>query len=128
MAREVDFILIIDDSTTNQVLMEALLQEEGFATQAASNAQEAYKIIEKSVPRLIILDLLMPQVSGVEILKQLRESEQTVKTPIVVVSAVKSTDYIDESIELGANSYFTKPIDIPSFIKQVKEYLNVPHK
>jgi len=61
-------ILIVDDSTTNQVLLEAILQEEGYETVTAFGAKEAFKLIEKHRPKLILLDLLMPEVSGFDFL------------------------------------------------------------
>ncbi|MGD9977383.1 MAG: PleD family two-component system response regulator [Bacteroidales bacterium] len=118
------YILIIDDSTTNQVLLEALLQEEGFATQSASSVDEAYSIIQKSKPSLILLDLLMPHVSGTECLKHLKSNAGTVNIPVVVVSAVISPEYRNNIMQLGANDYFTKPIDIPVFIRKVKGMLD----
>ena len=125
MDKSSGYILIIDDSTTNQVLMEALLQEEGFSTYSASSATEAYGIIQKRIPALILLDLLMPQVSGIECLKQLKSSPDTAKVPVVVVSAVLSPEYKEACSKLGADDYYTKPIDIDGFIKRIEEILEV---
>ena len=124
MDKEENYILIIDDSTTNQVLMEALLQEEGFLTQSASNANEAYSLIQKSKPKLILLDLLMPQVSGIECLKQLKTDASTANIPVVVVSAVNTPEYKEACSKLGAVEYYTKPIDIPKFIDRMGEMLS----
>lgn len=123
MSKLDDYILVIDDSTTNQVLMEALLQEEGFSTQSASNAAEAYTLIQRRKPRLILLDLLMPQVSGIECLKQFKSSAETKDIPIIVVTAVNSTEYKDACMKLGALDYYTKPIDIPLFLKHIGNIL-----
>lgn len=124
MAKEDDYILIIDDSTTNQVLMEALLQEEGFAVQSASNAAEAYSMILRRRPRLILLDLLMPQVSGIECLKQFKSNKSTSDIPVIVVSAVNSAEYKEACSKLGAEDYYTKPIEIPKFIQRVASMLS----
>lgn len=123
MTKEDDYILIIDDSTTNQVLMEALLQEEGFNVQSASNAAEAYSIIQRRRPKLILLDLLMPQVSGIECLKQFKSNESTVDIPVIVVSAVNSAEYKEACSKLGALDYYTKPIEISKFIQRVGQML-----
>ncbi|KAB2872223.1 MAG: response regulator [Bacteroidales bacterium] len=123
MTKEDDYILIIDDSTTNQVLMEALLQEEGFNVQSASNAAEAYSIIQRRKPKLILLDLLMPQVSGIECLKQFKSNESTVDIPVIVVSAVNSAEYKEACSKLGALDYYTKPIEISKFIQRVGQML-----
>lgn len=124
MAKDEDYILIIDDSTTNQVLMEALLQEEGFRVQSASNAAEAYSIIQRRRPNLILLDLLMPQVSGIECLKQFKSNEITEDIPVIVVSAVNSSEYKEACSKLGALDYYTKPIDISKFIQRVGQLLS----
>lgn len=124
MAKDDDYILIIDDSTTNQVLMEALLQEEGFRVQSASNAAEAYSIIQRRRPKLILLDLLMPQVSGIECLKQFKSDESTADIPVIVVSAVNSVEYKEACSKLGALDYYTKPIEISKFIQRVGQMLS----
>jgi len=117
-------ILIVDDSATNQVLLEAILQEEGFETVTAFGAREATKIIEKHKPELILLDLLMPEVSGYDFLKELRNSNEQSEIPVIVISAVNSKDNMDECQSLGANDFFAKPIDIHAFISRVRELTN----
>lgn len=116
-------ILIIDDSTTNQVLLEAILHEEGYKTVTAFNAKEAFLNIERKKPDLILLDLLMPQVNGFDILEKLKSNQVTAEIPIIVVSAVGTKENIDVCRNLGALAFFSKPIDIPVFISKLKEYL-----
>ena len=70
-------VLIVDDSATNLVLLEAILQEEGYRTFTAFNAKEAFSIIEHKKPDIILLDLLMPQVSGFDILEKLKYGSKT---------------------------------------------------
>lgn len=117
-------ILIVDDSATNQVLLEAILQEEGFETVTAFCAKEAFEIIEKRSPRLILLDLLMPEVSGLEFLKRYKEFPDSSDVPVIVVSAVDSVENIEMSKQYGAIDYITKPIDIKQFVSRVKEVLS----
>lgn len=117
-------ILIIDDSSTNVVLLEAILQEEGYSTETAYGAKEAFKIIDKHHPDLILLDLLMPQINGFEFLEKLKMDEKTKNIPVIVVSAVGTKENIDKCRELSVNDFFTKPIDIPTFIMKVGEYIN----
>lgn len=116
-------ILIIDDSTTNQVLLEAILHEEGYSTVTAFSAKEAFKIIEKQKPNLILLDLLMPEVSGFDFLKELKNSPKTAGIPVIVVSAVGSRENIDFCLSNGAADFFSKPIDISLFIEKVKKII-----
>jgi CheY-like chemotaxis protein len=116
-------ILIVDDSATNLVLLEAILQEEGYKTSTAFNAKEAFSIVEKNRPDLILLDLLMPQVSGFNILEKLKSDNATSKIPIIVVSAVNTKENIDTCRNLGALDFIAKPIDIPIFLDKLKLYL-----
>jgi len=116
-------ILIVDDSTTNLVLLEAILQEEGYKTSTAINAKEAFASIEKSKPDLILLDLLMPQISGFDILERLKAYPSTSQIPVVVVSAVNTKENIELCKDLGAADFFSKPIDIPTFLSKLKDYL-----
>jgi len=121
--RSSPLILIVDDSTTNLVLLEAILQEEGYTTSTAFNAKEAFTIIERNKPDLILLDLLMPQVSGFDILQKLKANLSTSEIPVVVVSAVGSVENIDTCKSLGAVDFFGKPINIPVFLTKIKEHL-----
>jgi len=116
-------ILIVDDSTTNLVLLEAILQEEGYKTDTAFNAKEAFAIIERNKPDLILLDLLIPQVSGFDILEKLKANLATSEIPVVVVSAVSSKENVEMCKSLGAVGFFSKPIDIPIFLTKLKEHL-----
>jgi two-component system cell cycle response regulator DivK len=116
-------ILIIDDSSTNQVLLEAILHEEGYETVTTFGAKEAFKVIEKKRPKLILLDLLMPEISGFEFLKELKKNQKTQDIPVIVVSAVGSRENIEMCIEEGAADFFSKPIDIPLFINKIKRFI-----
>lgn len=119
-------ILIVDDSTTNQVLLEAILQEEGYSTITAFGAKEAFKLIEKEKPELILLDLLMPEVSGFDFLRKVKANPKTSDIAVVVVSAVGSPENISLCKSLGAAEFFSKPIDISILIDTVKRMVSIP--
>jgi len=118
-------ILVIDDSTTNIVLLEAILAEKGYIIETALNAKEAFLHIEKQVPDLILLDLLMPKVSGFDFLEQLRKDEKTSKTPVIVISAITADDENTRKINnLETFDFLSKPIDIQYLVNKVEEILN----
>ena len=118
-------ILVIDDSTTNIVLLEAILTEKGYLIETALNAKDAFMRIEKQLPDLILLDLLMPKVSGFEFLVQLRKDERTKNTPVIVISAINTDDENTHKIEkLEAVAFLRKPIDIQYLVSKVDEVLN----
>ncbi len=117
-------ILVIDDSTTNIVLLEAILTEKGYAIETALNAKEAFARMDKQLPDLILLDLLMPKVSGFDFLEQLRQNEMTKKTPVIVISALNTDDEKIHKIKsLDAVDFLRKPIDIQYLVSLVDKTL-----
>ncbi len=120
-------ILVVDDSTTNVVLLEAILDEKGYQIETALNAKEAYAIIEKQTPDLILLDLLMPKISGFEFLEEIRRNKKTVNTPVIVVSALTDEDNIERIMSMGAVDFVKKPIDLQYLIDKVESVLQESH-
>jgi CheY-like chemotaxis protein len=116
-------ILIVDDSATNLVLLEVILQEEGYQTVTASGVKEAFHIMERTKPELILLDLLMPEISGFDFLKEAKKNIEISSIPIFIVSAVGSKENQDKCFDLGAAYFFSKPIEIPLLLEKVKQYV-----
>jgi len=117
-------ILVVDDSTTNVVLLEAILDEKGYRIETALNAKEAYAIIAQQIPDLILLDLLMPKISGFDILAQIRSNENTRSTPVIVVSALTDEENIAKIMEMGAIDFIKKPIDLQYLVEKVESVLH----
>jgi DNA-binding response OmpR family regulator len=116
-------ILVVDDSTTNVVLLEAILDEKGYKIETALNAKEAYNLIEKNIPDLILLDLLMPKISGFDFLKEIRKNDKTKNTPVIVVSALTDEENIDKIMNMGAIDFVKKPIDLQYLVDKVESVL-----
>lgn len=117
-------ILVVDDSTTNIVLLEAILDEKGYQIETALNVKEAFAVIAKQTPDLILLDLLMPKISGFDFLDQLRSNENTKNTPVIVVSALTDEDNISKIMEMGAVDFVKKPIDLQYLVERVDKVLH----
>jgi len=117
-------ILVVDDSTTNIVLLEAILDERGYKIETALNAKEAYSIIAKESPDLILLDLLMPKISGFDFLEKIRKDEKTKNTPVIVVSALTDDENINRIMKMGAIDFVKKPIDIQYLVDRVEGLLH----
>lgn len=123
-------ILIVDDQKNDRFLIEEILKRRGFVNVFwATNGPEALKMVEKNLPNLILLDLMMPQMNGYQVCKQLQANDKTKHIPIIVISAKTSSRYLKQSFELGALDYITKPIDpielvtrIGSVLKLKKQY------
>lgn len=128
MAENKDYtILVVDDSTTNVVLLEAILDEKGYKIETALNAKEAYTLIEKNTPDLILLDLLMPKISGFDFLQEIRKNEITKITPVIVVSALTDEENIDKIMGMGAIDFVKKPIDLQYLVDKVEAVLEDAH-
>ncbi|NLI23331.1 MAG: response regulator [Bacteroidales bacterium] len=118
-------VLVIDDSNTNVVLLDAILNDKGIRVKTALNVMEAEQIMENELPDLILLDLLMPKINGYDFLKKLKSDPQKKDIPVIIVTAVSDQENLQHTLELGAISYFVKPIDIQELIKKVQQVLQI---
>ena len=114
-------ILIIDDSATNVFLIESVLTENGYNTMSATNAKDAMKLMEKKTPNLILLDLLMPQISGFDLIRTFKQNNNLSHIPIIAVSAITDEEKISEIISLGAIFFLNKPIIINELLDKIQE-------
>ena len=117
-------ILVIDDSTTNVVLLQAVLNNKGYAIETALNVKEAYNVISKKKPHLILLDLLMPRINGFEFLKDLKSNINMQDIPVIVVSALTDLETIQKTKSLGALHFVKKPVDIQNILELVHDVLD----
>ena len=117
-------ILVIDDSNTNLVLLESLLQKRGYRVFSALNAREGLESIEKEIPDLIYLDFLMPEIDGLEFVRLLRKRDDWKDIPVVILSAVSDSEIIKQSRELGVREYITKPINVHKILDLTNQILS----
>ncbi len=110
-------ILVVDDSNTNIVLLESLLERNGYTVFTAGSGRQGLDSMRNMLPDLIILDLKMPDLGGFEFLEVLRENDDWMDIPVVILSAVSDSDSIKKAMELGATDYLTKPLDPDKVIK-----------
>ncbi len=109
-------ILVIDDSMTNNLLLEAVLKREGYHVFTAFSAKEALNQLYKDIPDLILLDILMPIVDGFEFLKIIKSKDDLNDIPVIVISAVKIPENLEKVKELGVQEFIPKPIDINALL------------
>jgi len=115
-------ILVIDDSSTTQMLLEWTLHQEGYIIQIAESVDIAREVIAKKKPDLILLDLSMPRVSGFDFLRMKPELD-IMAIPILVVSAYDSSESVKLTKELGAAEFIAKPFNMAEMLKILKRYL-----
>ncbi|MCA9914987.1 MAG: response regulator [Anaerolineae bacterium] len=117
-------ILVVDDDPALQKLVVALLTRAGMETVTAMNASEAALILRHPpLPSLMLLDLMMPEISGIEFLKQVRAKPHFDHLPVIILSALADPEQIREGLDSGADRYLTKPYLANNLIKTVREVL-----
>lgn len=116
-------ILVIDDSNTNIVLLEAVFSSDGYIMLTSNNAKEALQIVEKEKPEIILLDLNMPEISGFDFLSRIKDNKKTCGIPVIIVSAFTDEMTIKSTFSLGAAAFIKKPIDIPLIRTTVADLL-----
>jgi diguanylate cyclase (GGDEF)-like protein/PAS domain S-box-containing protein len=105
-------LLIVDDNEINlNLLCRYLLRKDGFTVTAAESGRQALELIEAQPFDLVLLDLLMPDLSGYDVLKKVRQSFSMIELPIIMLTARQESDALVETLHLGANDYVVKPID-----------------
>ena len=116
-------ILIVEDEEDVMELIRYNLAKEGFNCDAACNGQEALKKTQATLPDLVLLDLMLPEVDGLEVCKKLKSSPQTEHIPIVMVTAKSDEADIVTGLELGADDYITKPFSPKVLVARVRAVL-----
>ncbi|HSD51853.1 MAG TPA: response regulator, partial [Candidatus Methylomirabilis sp.] len=120
-------ILIVDDEPENLELLEAVLTPIGHSIRKARGGREALKAVEEELPEIILLDLMMPGVSGFDVCEMLRASERTARIPIIIVTALDQALVKERVLGLGADDYLTKPIQADEVVARVAAMLKVRH-
>ena len=118
-------LLVVDDNAANRDLLSRRLERKGFRVITAENGQRALDILATSKVDLVLLDIMMPGLTGLEVLRKVRETQAPSALPVVMVTAKTESEDIVEALELGANDYVTKPIDFPVVLARVKAQLRM---
>ena len=103
-------VLAVDDIPMNLLLISKILSRLNITISTATNGREALEFIEKNKPSLVLLDLMMPEIDGYEVLRRLRENPETKDLRVVILSALNSNEDIVKGFNMGANDFITKPI------------------
>ena len=118
-------ILVVDDEIDVVEVVEMLLELEGYKVLKAYDGKEALAAVEKETPDLVILDIMMPEIDGVEVCRRFRANEKLNNVPIVMFSAKISAYDKKESFEAGADGFISKPFNARGFISGIKTYLEL---
>ncbi|MBI2539823.1 MAG: response regulator [Deltaproteobacteria bacterium] len=118
-------ILVVDDTPKNVKLLADLLSAKGYAVATASSGAEALAKVEAEKPDLVLLDVVMPEMSGYEVCRKIRENPATEVLPIVMVTALDPSEERIKGLQAGADDFLTKPINQAELLARVKSLLRI---
>lgn len=117
-------ILVVDDNAVNAKLLKVVLEREGYDVSTASDAESALEFLSTSRPRLILMDVQMPGINGLELTQRLKADPVYEGIFIVAVTANAMKGDAEQARAAGCDDYITKPIDLESFLATVARYLS----
>lgn len=120
-------ILIADDNQQNRELLEAYLVDEGHEILMAADGRETLDVAVHRQPDLILLDIMMPKLSGYEVCQRLRQDERTRDIPVLVITALKEMGDIEKAVAAGADDFLTKPVHRIELQTRVRSLVRVRH-
>lgn len=114
-------ILIVDDQFGIRILLNEVFQKEGYRTFQAANGVQALDIVKKHDPDLVLLDMKIPGMDGIEILKRMKVIDPDIR--VIIMTAYGELDMIQEAKDLGAITHFAKPFDIDDIRAAVRKHI-----
>jgi DNA-binding response OmpR family regulator len=117
-------ILIVDDDPYILMSLEFLMKKNGYDVMIARNGTEALELLQKQIPKLVLLDIMMPDVDGYEICRRIKKTEKLKAVKVVFMSAKTKEADIQKGYDLGASLYITKPFSTRELVKQIHELVN----
>ncbi len=118
-----DAILIVDDTPVNLKLMRILLANEGFEALTAGSAEEALEILREQHPLLVLADIQLPAMDGLELTRRIKSDEATRAIPVVALTAFATKNDEQRALAAGCDGYITKPIDTRTFGARIREFI-----
>ena len=120
-------VLVVDDNQQNLELLQAYLEDMDCETVPAHEGLEALEIISKNAPDLILLDVMMPKMSGFEVCKRVKNDPKSSDIPIIMVTALNEFGDIERGIDSGTDDFLSKPINKLELVTRVKTMLKLKH-
>ena len=120
-------ILVVDDNEQNLELIQAYLEDLDCETVAAYDGVEALEAVARKKPDLVLLDVMMPKMSGFEVCRRLKSNPETESIPIIMVTALNEFGDIERGIDSGADDFVSKPVNRLELLTRVKTMLKLKH-
>ncbi|MDW7675638.1 MAG: response regulator [Bacillota bacterium] len=118
-------ILIVDDLADNRLALKMVLKREGYRILEAENGEDCLKIVEKAVPDLILLDAMMPGISGYQVAKVIKEDLKHIYLPIIMITALNQIDDKVKALDTGIDDFISKPFDRVELRARIKSLLRL---
>jgi DNA-binding response OmpR family regulator len=118
-------ILVVDDDELNRDMLSRRLERKEYKVLVASDGSEALELAGRELIDMVILDIMMPGMSGLEVLKILRQTRSATELPVIMASAKGESQDVVNALELGANDYATKPLDFPVLLARIEAQLRL---
>ncbi|HET7198249.1 MAG TPA: response regulator [Burkholderiales bacterium] len=118
-------VLVVDDTPQNVKLLAGLLAAKGYEVASAASGEQALELIAAEAPDLVLLDVMMPGLSGYEVCRRIRDNAATALLPVVLVTALDAQQERVKGIEAGADDFLSKPINQPELFARVRSLLRV---
>ncbi len=120
-------LLVVDDNEMNRDMLSRRLKSRGYIVETAEDGYEALAMIDKGAFDLVLLDVMMPGISGLEVLEKLRVDKGPAELPVIMATAKDTSEDIVAALKLGANDYVTKPLDFRVVLARVQSALSLKH-
>ncbi len=120
-------VLVVDDNQQNLELLLAYLEDIDCKTLAAADGAQALEVVKTSSPDLILLDVMMPKMSGFEVCRRIKNDPKTTDIPVIMVTALNEMGDIERAINSGTDDFLSKPINKWELVTRVKTMLKLKH-